>query len=477
MKRLVILAYIATLATSPSLRAQTSTVTWTATHQTIDGFGAFDINMRGAFNTSSTILNQLFTNSGSGPNGANVGLSILRVPIADDSGSFSNTGTDPGGDCSTVNTGCAGITTEEAFAAGQGVRIYATPWSPPPSMKSNGSIDCHSGGGNGSLLASSYDGYATWLSNYITSVTNAGINVYAITPQNEPNACTSGYGGALWNAADFDNFIKTNLGPTMAAAGQLSQTQIAMPETGGHGNLDTYASASINDASASQYISICSDHEYGLASYPNHPGPDSLCGNAGKHLWMSEIYCCSTYDGSITDGLTWGEDIHNWLANANANAWLWWQIFSPYNDNEPLYQPGTTNPSKRLFVIGQWSKFVRPGWIRIDATASPTNEVYISAFKEIASGNFAIVAINQNSGPVNVDFSLAGFPSVTSVTPTLTSASYSLEDQASVSISGATFSYSLPGTSVTTFHGTASSSTTATSKGPASPTNLAATVK
>jgi hypothetical protein len=90
-----------------------------------------------------------------------------------------------------------------------------------------------------------------------------------------------------------------------------------------------------------------------------------------------------------------------------------------------------------------------------------------------SSGKFAIVAVNRNSSPANVDFSISGFPSVTSVTPTLTSASANLVDQADVNVSNDAFAYSLPATSVVTFHETASSSS---SKAPAAPTNLTVSV-
>jgi glucuronoarabinoxylan endo-1,4-beta-xylanase len=111
--------------------------------------------------------------------------------------------------------------------------------------------------------------------------------------------------------------------------------------------------------------------------------------------------------------------------------------------------------------------------VRIDAAANPQSGVYISAFKDPVSAAFAIVAVNQNSTGVGMDFSLSGFPSVTSVTPTLTSATVDLADQTNTNVTGGAFSYSLPGMSVVTFHGVASSSS---SQAPSPPTNLVVTV-
>jgi glucuronoarabinoxylan endo-1,4-beta-xylanase len=137
------------------------------------------------------------------------------------------------------------------------------------------------------------------------------------------------------------------------------------------------------------------------------------------------------------------------------------------------YWSETGQIPQRFYAVGNWAKFVRPGWVRIDATANPAPGIYITAFKETSSGKFAIVAINQNSSPANVDFSLSGFLSLTSVTPTLTSANVNLVDQANANVSSDAFTYLLPATSVVTFHGTASSSA---SKAPAPPTNLTVSV-
>jgi len=473
MKQFRILGILLLLGTYSQAQAQTAKVTWTTTHQTIDGFGAYDINMTGQFNTSTAVLNQLFTTTGN-----NVGLSILRVPVPDAGG---NTGTDPAGNCSTINTGCGNVTAEESFAAAQGVRIFATPWSPPASMKSNGNYDCGSGGGSGALLSGAYGAYATWLSNFIASKKNAGINLYALSVQNEPDVCPTGYGGALWTATNLDTFIKSDLGPTVTTAGQTS-VQIVMPESGGysvnggglHTGMDSYASTCLSDSSCAQYVDICAAHDYEV-THPWTPGPDSLCANAGKRLWETEIYQGSTYDGSMADALIWAQDIHNWMTSANASAWLWWQIFSPYSDNEPLYQPGTTTPSKRLFVIGQWSKFVRPGWVRVDATTEPQSGVFISAFKNSSTGAFAIVAVNTTNGGLSQVFSFSGFPTVTTVTPSLTDSTMNLAAQADVNVSSNSFSYTLPAQSVTTFVGTANGTSGTTPMAP--PSGLSATVK
>src|ERR1700722_12869246 len=196
--------FLAMLFCAPYSNAQTVSVNWNSVDQVIDGFGASD-----AFEAHPLTNAQaaLFFSPTTG-----VGLSLLRTKVPDD------------GSCSTVNTTCAGEVSDMQLAIANGARVWGTPWSPPASMKSNVSVD-----NGGSLLADSYGAYATYLANYVKSLSNLyGISLYALSVQNEPDAVAS-YDSAVWGATDFDVFIRTDLGPTFAADGL--NPLIIMPET------------------------------------------------------------------------------------------------------------------------------------------------------------------------------------------------------------------------------------------------------
>ena len=157
------------------------------------------------------------------------------------------------------------------------------------------------------------------------------------------------------------------------------------------------------------------------------------------------------FGSSIGSALLYAQDIHNWMTIANANAWhYWWLIDVNAVDNQGLVSASGA-VSKRLYMMGNYSKFVRPGSYRIDATAAPQTGVLVSAYKEYASnGVLAIVVINQNGASVTQSFALNGI-SVSSVTPWITSATLNLEQQGDVAVNGGDFSYTLPGSSITTF--------------------------
>lgn len=435
LKAIVLLA----LLSLPSLAsAQTATITWSKTYQTIDGFGASVGTDYGPGPSLNSTQANLFFSTTSG-----VGFSLLRSSVPDN------------GDCTSVNAGCAGDYVDMQTAVSYGAKVWSTPWSPPASMKSNGSIICNTGSGNASLNAASYGPYATYLSNYISSLAAQHVSLYALSIQNEPDYCPGTYDGAVWTAANFDTFISKNLGPTLAANGQ-SSVLLIMPEASQWSTFTGMAVTCMTDTSCSSYVGVNAWHDYDDAASITNP-----YSSLGKKFWETEVsagpgfgpsLCGGCWDPSMADGLLWAGIIDNRLAVSNASAWLYWWFIDYNGDNEGLLYSDGATPSKRLFVMGNYSKFVRPGWVRIDATHTPVSGVSVSAYKDPDSGNFAIVAVNQNASDTNVGFSFSGF-ATGSVTPWVTSESLNLVQQAGVSVSSTGFTATLAASSVTTFVG------------------------
>lgn len=48
--------------------------------------------------------------------------------------------------------------------------------------------------------------------------------------------------------------------------------------------------------------------------------------------------------------------------------------------------------------MAQYSKWVRPGYVRIDATEQPASDVYVSAYK----GDDKVVIVAINISPLNI---------------------------------------------------------------------------
>ena len=386
-------------------------VNWKDVHQRIDGFGASS-----GWDSSWTVAQaDMFFSTNTG-----IGLSLLRNRIA------------PGG--TTVETNIM------QMAQARGARVWSTPWSPQASFKSN---DSTTNGGN--FLSASNQAYASQLAGYVVNMKNTyGVSLYAISIQNEPDASTS-YESCLWTPQQIHDFA-TNLYSALVAS-NVASTKIILAEDE---NWQTnYYSTAMNDPAVATNVGIIACHDYDGTP----PGiiPAALPGfaNTNAALWETEVSTFDPFDGSINNAMYWANRIHLFMTVAQANAWHYWWLISDNPDNEGLTDT-SGNPAKRMYVLGNYSRFVRPGYYRIGVSNNAFTS--ISAYKDTNSGNFAIVAINSSFTNVTQIFNLANF-TAGSVTPWITSSNLSLASQPAVNVTNASFTYALPAVSVVTFVG------------------------
>ena len=381
-------------------------VNWNVVHQRIDGFGASSA-WDGPFTTAQA---DMFFSTNIG-----IGLSLLRNRIA------------PGGTTAETNI--------MQMAQARGARVWSTPWSPPVIYKDTNSVN----GGDFVSSVANYQGYANQLAGYVASMKNHyGVNLYAVSIQNEPDYSAT-YESCLWTALQFHDFI-----PYLATALTnygVAATRILFAEDSAW-NFDLTTNV-MNDPVTASSVGILAAHNYGTIAAPVN--------SQGKPLWETEVSTYDPYDGSITNALYWAGQIHQFLTIAQVNAWhFWWLI--PYNtDNEGLTDTAG-NPARRMYVLGNYSRFVRPGYYRIDVANNAFAQ--ISAYKDPNSGAFAIVTVNSSFNPVTQTFNLTNF-NAGSVTPWITSGTLALSSQPAITISNASFAYELPALSVVTFVGQA----------------------
>lgn len=372
----------------------------TSTQQIIRGFGASSA-WCGAL--SDAKMDTLFTD---------MGLSLLRLRIA------------PNESWSSGNySAWADELSNAKKAKARGANVFATPWTPPTSMKSNSSTI------HGYLNSSSYSSYANYLKSFANYCSNNGASLYAISLQNEPD-WDPDYEGCTWTASQFCDFIK-NYGSIVAGA-----TKMIMPESlnFSHSMSDT----TLNDSTAASYVSIIGGHLYGgtIQDY-------TLARTKGKELWMTEHLL---EDQSLSACLTTAKEIHDCMTVANMNAYVWWWVIS---DACGFFSKAGV-VQKRGYVVGQFAKFVRPGYYRVTATSNPQTSVYVSAYK--GSGKAVIVAINQGTSGVSQNFVLSN-GAVSTMSRYVTDSSQNIATSTSVTASSGSFWAWLPAQSVTTFVG------------------------
>lgn len=142
--------------------------------------------------------------------------------------------------------------------------------------------------------------------------------------------------------------------------------------------------------------------------------------NPSLQLWQTEFgilgNICNQFNGSprnieIDYGLYVAKVLHHDLAVANVNSWQWWLAVSPYNYSDALIYvnaiSGEINPgackedgqvltSKQLWVLGNFSRFIRPGMKRISThvVSQPATGFWVSAYKNTDDKKIVLVIIN-----------------------------------------------------------------------------------
>ncbi len=395
---------------------QQCTVDWNDVHQRIDGFGASSA-WRSTWTTAQA---DMFFSTNYG-----IGLSLLRNHIKTD-----------------------GISSDETgimfMAQERGARVWSAPWSPPPQFKDNNNVN----GGNFVGTLANYQAWAKLLATYITNMNQLGINIYALSVQNEPDVAAS-YESCKWTGQQIHDFV-TNLYSTLVAS-NLSSVKIMIPESQHWSANPTLYTTTMNDVNVAPMVGIIANHNYD--NCPPTATPAAI-NSFGKALWETEVAklsCAGSFDGSMADGLYWARRIHLFMTSAQANAFHYWWLISGNPDNEGLTDQAG-NPAKRMWVLGNFSRFVRPNFYRIGVTNNANT--LISAYKDPVGLAFAIVAINTNATSVNQTFNLSNFPAPPpNVTPWITTSNYSLVNLSPAVVNNPSFTYPLPGMSVVTFVG------------------------
>jgi glucuronoarabinoxylan endo-1,4-beta-xylanase len=300
-------------------------------------------------------------------------------------------------------------------AVARGATVFASPWSPPPSMKDNGSAI------GGSLLPSNYAAYANWLNDFSSTMSQNGVPLYAISVQNEPNINVT-YESCNWTSDQMKNFMVNNAGAI--------NTKVMMPETFNY--LKVFADPILNDPAGNANTDIAAYHWYGA----NRFGAWDNATSKGKDIWMTEFF---SNDQSLNASIATAVDIHKFLTINRTNAYVWWWIKNPdcniITDTE-IY--------KRGYVLGQFAKFVRPGYNRVGTSGGSNITAFTNGTKAV------VVAINAGTGSVTQSFTFQN-GTVSSVTPYVTSGTKNLSPQTIVNVSGGSFTYTLEPKSVTTF--------------------------
>ena len=315
-----------------------------------------------------------------------IGLNTLRIPVYANSSSFNKE----------VNAA--------KYAkkyAGDDFILYATPWTSPYA------------GANQHMSSSNYQKYVDHLNSFTAYMKEQGVPLYAISISNEPDWCGE---WACWSADEIYNFTKGYADQMRKNGTKVISTESFQYNKGLYDKV-------LNDANALKNWDILGAHFY---ASDRNTGDNffeyKLADQKGVERWMTEHYTESQGSGNdwrtirntgdqanqnrrdTVNAMDVGYEIHRAMVVGNFTQYTWWYIRRCYGlimekdfGNKLQVPSGEIGKiSKRGYVMSQFARFVRPGAIRVGATAKPEAHVFASAYKSSAGDSVIVVLVNRD---------------------------------------------------------------------------------
>lgn len=381
----IIFAIIAIMFYGLTFAQKTATVkiNSSATFQKVTGFGGFVNSPQFGYNHMTTDeIKKLW-----GKN-SDAGYNIMRMYIP------------------TGETSWPQCLATAQLAKSLGIIIFASPWSMPAEWKTNNNIaavftDSSGVEQIGYLKDEYYDDYALYLNNFVTYLRNNGVELDAISIQNEPDWKAT-YAGCIWTPEQMAKFIKNY--------GSLINCKIIAPE--GAGFTDEFANALLTDSVSAEF-DIFAGHQYGAIQ------KDYIkLQQKGKELWMTEYLINWNQDESTTRNFKWSTDAFTFANKlnvamlSNINAWIHYASKRYYG----LMGDGTNGSTtgvitKRGHILSHFAKYTI-GTTRIENFwLDDSNILQGSSYLSVSGDSVIVMVINPSSNAYNVTVDLPFFTS------------------------------------------------------------------
>lgn len=307
--------------------------------------------------------------------------------------------------------------------------VFGTPWSPPGDYKTNGTAQ----GGNaddqgnqkGKLREDCYEKFFPWLNTYLKWMHDHGVDVDAVSIQNEPDWWVS-YSGCLYEPAEQVNLVKNYAHLLDREA--YNGVRIISAEPLGYRK--DYFDALLADNTCSEQVDIFAGHIYGHMPLQYIKPVAQKALPLGKEVWMTEH---SVSDGlkdrlpNWTENLQFAEEVNECML-AGCTGYIYWYLRAhwsftgtgkPIEWEENGVKKSVTIPDNkkdellpRAFVMSHFSKNVT-GSTRLetskDADAGRTKEEEVQNYQYSAyqkGDSIIVMAINATENARDLKITL-----------------------------------------------------------------------
>ncbi len=320
-----------------------------------------------------------------------------------------------------------------------GFNIIASPWTAPPWMKDNKAYV------GGKLLPEYYDTFALFFDKYLDAYKAEGIDVWGLTPVNEPHGNGNNWESMHFSPEEETDFVQNHLGPKLEANGKGDIKILGYDQN--RAGLKEWVDVMYKDEASSKYYSGTAIHWYESTydyfpedlQYAHKKSPEKYlietegCVDSEIPKWQDDKWYWSK---EATDwGWDWAPDeqkhLHPKYAPVNRYArdiigclnnwvdgWIDWNMVLDKQGGPNWFEnwcvaPVIVDPENDevyftpiYYTLAHFSKYIRPG-AKVIEVKNPDETLMITAAKN-PDGTIAVVVFNEGETPKNLNLTLNG---------------------------------------------------------------------
>lgn len=283
-------------------------------------------------------------------------------------------------------------------------KVIAFANSAPGRMTISGRASGNPGGAS-NLLPDMHDDFARYLVDITRHlIEDEAIPVRWISPINEPQWDWQPSKGQEGTHYTTDEIISVLLALQNTIDQSGLDVEISAVETGEWRTAAIYVRRIFEEPALAAALDHFAVHSYWSSPDEKANFVDFMARHyPGVPLWMSEwTEMQQGRDYGMDSALFMANIIHDDLTIGGVTSWQYWIAVSKYNFRDGLIYTREYGEdielTKRLWVFGNFSRYVRPGVVRLDVTTDHEN-IRASAYRDPDSGSMTLVVINNSADP------------------------------------------------------------------------------
>lgn len=316
-------------------------------------------------------------------------------------------------------------------------KIIASPWTAPPWMKDNKAYV------GGKLLPEYYDAFALFFSKYLDAYKEEGVNIWGLTPVNEPHGNGNNWESMHFSPEEETDFVQNHLGPKLENDGYKDIKILGYDQN--RAGIKEWVDVMFKDEASSKYFAGTAIHWY-ESTYDYFPEDLQYAHSKAPEKYLIETEGC--VDSEIPkwkdDAWYWSKEATDWgwdwapseqkhlhpkyapayryardiigCLNNRVDGWVDWNMVLDKQGGPNWFEnwcvaPVLVDPENDevyftpiYYVMTHFSRYIRPN-AKIIELKNSDNELMVTAAKN-PDGTIAVIVFNQSEETKHFSLSL-----------------------------------------------------------------------